>query len=253
MDSLYNLPAAIPTEDALHQFRVLINDDHPSGNGPGTYVCCMMWGELEWVNMSSVSASKWMGMRNSISQGIVQQRMACIEIEENYKYQTRKLALALYEHLDNNGKEKLLSNYPDAWLSSAAVCHSCLDICNDKKKCKNERCGGMCDSCLEKLNNETGEVVCGACGEDQKQAETCPICQEEKDCDKMMFASGGCGHGICKDCFCSSYETSHPISTCPLCRGTFIGVRVETGPSVYEGDMFSARLQEDVISLLGEV
>ena len=254
MESVDNLFVP-PVGDGLHQLHVLVTNDHPSGNVAGTYVNCLMWGERELVDLSAVSSKKWMGMRNSISASILNEKRSTIERERLYKSQVRKLSLALYEQLSVEKRMELLSKHPDSWVPSNAVCHGCLNICNDKQKCESARCGGMCGDCLEELKEGKGDVICKICGDNQKQVETCPICQEDKDRDQVMFAAGGCGHVVCKECFCESHQTSRPIYACPMCRGPFTGgteVRIEIDDS--EDEEFLTRLPEGgMVALLGEV
>ena len=66
-------------------------------------------------------------------------------------------------------------------------------------------------------NPYTDKHVCPAC--EQSQLYTCPICYDDVD-DTNIMLSDNCEHYICKNCFCTSFN-SNPIVDCPMCRKQF--------------------------------
>lgn len=221
------------TRSDVGNVGITLNDD----GSTYVWVCCSNYGAAQWMPLETLSTRNWRLHRDAIADAICAEKKKDLEIERKSKDsvsrmasvdETQQMLTDLYTKMKAEEKKDFLKSHTNSWLNSI-TCVACLEHCADKYKCIHRDCYGMCKSCYDKLKSDEGDKKCPACK--QEQVSLCCICQEEKEDDDMVEASGGCGHRVCLKCLGLAFMSGHPIDNCPLCRGDF-------GPNVnrYDSD-----------------
>jgi len=204
-------------------------------------ICIQYHGSFQWIPLGMLSGANLKKYRENIESHYGALYKNTIKLKKKNK--------KLKEDSSENGDENLmahlwssynprtqrhlmqeiLNQFPNSTFSKK-TCSVCLKFAgNDKKKCMHNDCFGMCLECHKQNFGDVFEPTeCETCPSCKKvQKSTCPICQEDKKQNELIYGDN-CSHSICCKCFCDSFSST-PITDCPLCRKNFKKTHWRTG------------------------
>ena len=186
-------------------------------------IAIKLYGSVVWQPMSHVSSSSWTRIRDQAATSIKQklpnqEKREKANLNKVIHEEHKSYFYELFNKMPTSEKREFIKSHKNS-LILKNICVVCMNIATDTKKCIHHNCPGMCNNCWADFEKKES-CNCPACN--QPQELMCPCCQEMKNKDQLIHASGGCGHAICWSCYGKAFHAKRPIFDCPMCRGEFI-------------------------------